>query len=604
MKKRPFSYQQDAYDALLSYLMQEQNFGKNPLVSMATGTGKSLVMAMFVWGMLARWPHLRMMQVTHAKELIAGNYGELMSLWPAAPAGVYSAGLGERNTRAQVTFAGIQSVHARPASFGHIDFLLVDEAHTISANEKTTYMKFIAALRTKNPNLIVIGFTATPFRMTSGLLVDGDMFDEVVYDIGGGESFVWAVDEGYLIRPVPKYPGFQLDSDAVRIVAGDFDNRAASQAMQDQDILERAVDTCIALGTEQGRQSWLHFCQSIEDAELVADMFTYKGHPHEAVHSKRTDRDEVLKVFAEGGLRGVTNKNILTTGYNNPAIDLIGMLRLTRSPGLWVQMIGRGTRPIWMPGFNIDTKQGRLDSVLASPKQTCLVLDFVGNTSRLGPINYPRIPARRGKGAGGDMTRLCPKCETYCHISNRACPECGYAFPPPERLQVTASESPIIEDRTLDLSKQPDPKQFEVFGVSRMYCSRHSGKGGKPDTMRVDYSCDLHRYSAWVGFDHPGGSYPYKRAIAWWEQHNGAGVPASVEEALEHASELHKPKFLRVWVNTKYPEIVEYDFRETRFQLPPELGGPPLQEPTTTTPPDEVNWKHQLGTDYDDDIPF
>jgi len=584
--KQPRDYQEAANIALWNYLHEQP--GKNPLVVEATGLGKSLSIAMIVRMLLYYYPTTRVLQTCYVKELVAGNHTELMQFWPSAPAGIYSAGLGVRDLRKQVTFASIMSVAKRAHAFQHIDFLIVDEAHTISDKDTATYSKFIAELRKVNPGLVVIGFTATPFRMTSGMLTDGDMFDEVVYDIGSGESFVWAVEQGYLIRPVPKNPGFELNSEAVGLQAGDFKNKEASDAMRDQDILERAVDMTIAMGLEQGRQNWLTFCQSIDDAELVADMYTYKGHPHEAVHSKRDDREDVLDRWMRGELVGVTNKDILTTGINNPKIDLITMLRLTRSPGLWVQMIGRGTRPLWVshignnggqPLYDIRTWEGRMASILASSKQTCLVLDFVGNTRRLGPINYPNLPKRRGAGSGGDMTRECPACATYCHISLVACPECGYEFPPPERITPDASEADIVSTKVIDLTVQPPPKEFVVFGVHRMVCAHHSGRNGKPDTMRVDYFCGLRRFSTWVCLAHADGSFPRRKAEDWWKAHGGQQAPSDIALATETAGDLNKPKFIKVWVNTKYPEIVGYDFAGTRFELPPELGGPPLQEP-------------------------
>lgn len=609
--KQPRDYQDAANISLWNYL--HENPGKNPLVVEATGLGKSLNIAMIIRMLLHYYPQTRIMQTCHVKELVKGNHDELLQFWPAAPAGLFSAGLGVRDLRKQVTFASIMSVAKRAHAFQHIDFLIVDEAHTINDKESTTYAKFIADLRRTNPRLVVIGFTATPFRMTSGMLTDGEMFDEVVYDIGSGESFVWAVEQGYLIRPVPKNPGFELDSDAIGIQAGDFKNKETSDALREQDILERAVDMTIAMGIDQGRQNWLTFCQSIDDSELVADMFTHKGYPHEAVHSKRNDREEVLTKWMSGELVGVTNKDILTTGINNPRIDLITMLRLTRSPGLWVQMIGRGTRPLWTPGYDIGTLEGRLNSILASQKQTCLVLDFVGNTKRLGPINYPNLPKRRGSGGGGDPVRECPTCNVYCHISLSACPECGYEFPPPERVKPSASEAAIVDSRALDLSKQLPPKEFEIFDVHRMICSHHEGRNGKPDTMRVDYYSGFRRFSQWVCVAHPYGSFPRRKAEDWWKSHGGETPPHEVDKAVEEAGDLNKPKFLKVWVNTKYPEIVGLDFAGTRFELPPELGGPPLQEPG----PDPLAEQEEeakkarehtmaaMGDGYfDDEIPF
>jgi DNA repair protein RadD len=603
---QPRDYQIACADALWHQVHEHPE--QNPIVVQATGLGKSLQIAMFVYSMLVKYPHLRMMMVTHVKELVQGNYDALKALWPAAPVGVYSAGLNQRDARQQVTYAGIASVAKRAASFGRVDFLLVDEAHRISDKEKTTYNKFIADLKMRNPHLIVIGFTATAFRMTSGLLTDGELFDVECFNIGHGPSFVWAIENGYLMKLVPKYPGFQLDSDAVGIVGGDFDSGEASRAMRDQNILERAVDTSIAFGVEQNRQAWLTFCQSIEDAELLADMFRYKGHDIHAVHSKRDDRDEILAAFNAGKIRGVTNMNVLTTGFNNPNIDMITMLRLTRSPGMHVQMLGRGTRPVFAPGYDIATLEGRKNAILASHKQDCLVLDFVGNVDRLGPINYPNIPKRRGSTGGGPPpTRLCPNCATYIHISIPICTECGYEFPPPERLKPQASEKAIVATDSIDLNYKPPEKEFAIFGVHRMICSENTGKGGKPDTMRVDYFSSYQRFSTWVCFNHAKGSFPRRKAEDWWRDHGGhrKNTPDTVEATLRLVEELAKPKFIKVWINTKYPEIVGYDFRGTRFELPPELGGPPLCEPD----PDPLEVKSSdyagggfYGSDYE--IPF
>lgn len=585
----------------------------NPLVVMATGLGKSLSMAMFSWRMLDAYPHVKILNVTHVKELIAGNYRALLSLWPAAPAGVYSAGLGRKDTRAQITFCGIQSVVRRAKTFGHVDFVLIDEAHRISDSTSSTYSKFIAALRERNPNLVVIGFTATPFRMTSGLLTDGELFDYEVFNLGHGESFVWAIDNGYLIKPVPRDPGFQLDESAISIQAGEYSQVEASAALREQDILERAVETVIQSG--QDRKAWLTFCQSIEDSELVADMFRYKGYPVEAVHSQRADRDDVLAKLKRGELRGVTNRDILTTGFDHPPIDLIAMLRLTRSPGLWVQMLGRGTRPVFEPGYDLTTLEGRLNSILASDKQTCLVLDFVGNTERLGPINYPVMPRKRGAGGGGDApVRKCPQCLTYHHPSVKVCDQCGYEFPKPENIRAEASNSALV----LDLSQLPklEPRNEEVFEVHRMVCMHHSGRNGKPDSLRVDYFSGFNRYSSWICLAHPANTFPRRKAEDWWKAHGGQGqAPRDIDEAVEAAGKLNKPKFIKVWTNTKYPEVLGHDFRGTAFQLPPELGGPPLREPTPDPMHEELErmaeqqraaQEHlaKVFEGYDDDIPF
>jgi DNA repair protein RadD len=116
------------------------------------------------------------------------------------------------------------------------------------------------------------------------------------------------------------------------------------------------------------------------------------------------ERDGILTAFKAGRLRCVTNANVLTTGFDAPGTDLIALLRPTKSVGLYVQMVGRGTR-------------------LAEGKDDCLVLDFAGNTARHGPIDTvdgrKKEPAEDGKAP----IKTCPECKTINHASARHCIE-------------------------------------------------------------------------------------------------------------------------------------------------------------------------------------
>ena len=117
-------YQQAAITSIYGYF---QNNKGNPLVVIPTAGGKSLVMAAFIEGVLKAWPDQRILIVTHVRELIAQNHAEMIGLWPDAPAGIYSAGLGKREAQAKILFAGIQSIHRRAQEIGHTDLVLIDD---------------------------------------------------------------------------------------------------------------------------------------------------------------------------------------------------------------------------------------------------------------------------------------------------------------------------------------------------------------------------------------------------------------------------------------------------------------------------------------------
>lgn len=582
-KKKTRDYQISASTALWNSLHNTPD--KDPLVVMPTGSGKSHTMGVVAGGLLQTYPHVRIMNVVHVKELVKNNYEALLEVLPTAPAGIYSSGLGRKEVR-QITFAGIGSVVGKEKPFGRIDFLFVDEAHRISDKDASSYQKLIRALRATNPHMIVIGFTATDWRMGSGKLTDSGIFDHVCYDLGSGEAFLWMLEQGYLIRPTPKATQSRVDADDISIRKGEFDATEAAAAFDL--IIEPAIDEIIAKG--QDRDAWLIFAQSIEHTEIIAEMISDKGYPAAAIHSKMPEkqRDRILEDFLAGVYRCLVNKDILTTGFDDPRIDLIAALRLTNSPGLWVQMVGRGTRPLWEghighnggpPLYDINTREGRLASIAASRKQDCLVLDFAGNTARLGPINYPHIPRKR-KGAGGEApVRECPCCAELVHISVKVCPGkkpdgslCLYEFPEKEKLRSWAAEQDIVIDKL-----RPPAKEFSIFGVTQMIASRHEARSGKGPSVKVDYFAGIRRFTAWVNPERMRGM-----ALQWWRMHqdpkNPVDMPDTVDEFLIHFNKLRKPMNIKVWMNTKYPEIDDYDFRGTRFELPPELGGPPIRE--------------------------
>ena len=125
-------YQRDAIDALYAYFAEHTG---NPLVIMPTGTGKSVVIASFIRQAIESYRDTRVLVLTHVKELIQQNFLALMRAWPEAPAGIYSAGLSRRDIRAQILFAGIQSIHRHAYKVQRCDLVLIDEAHLLGRSD-------------------------------------------------------------------------------------------------------------------------------------------------------------------------------------------------------------------------------------------------------------------------------------------------------------------------------------------------------------------------------------------------------------------------------------------------------------------------------------
>ena len=517
-------YQQAAIASIYGYF---QNNKGNPLVIIPTAGGKSLVMAAFIEGVLKAWPDQRILIVTHVRELIAQNHAEMIALWPEAPAGIYSVGLGKREAQARVLFAGIQSIHRRAHEVGHTDLVLIDEAHLIPGNTSTMYRRFLDRLAQINPALKVIGLTATPFRTDSGMLHEGKsaLFTDIAFEAPVREL----IDQGYLSPLVSKQPATQLDVSKVGTRAGDFIARDLAAAVDQDAITRAAVAEIIDYGKD--RKSWLAFCSGVDHARHVAEEFQHRGFSCHTIFgdTPKDERDAIIAAFKRGEIRALASMGVLTTGFNAPGVDLIALLRPTKSAGLYVQMVGRGTR-------------------LAPSKENCLVLDFAGNVRRHGPIDLVR-PKRPGEAGGGDApTKVCPMCDSIVALSSTECPDCGYEFPAREvKIAPTAAALPILSPKA--------PQWLPVHGVSY---SRHDKLGGLP-SLKVTYNCGLKSYSEWVCIEHQG--YARQKASDWWRKRApGLPVPLCIDEAILQAGELARPSAISVRPSGRYFEITGYRF--------------------------------------------
>lgn len=519
-------YQNASIVSIYQYFAEKTG---NPILALPTATGKSVILAGFVKGIFEAYSNQRILIATHVKELIEQNHEKLITHWPSAPAGIYSASVGRKDV-APITFVGIQSVAKKAELFGKVDLLLIDECHTVNDTANTQYRLFIDALHAINPYLKVVGFTATPYRLGLGMLTDGGIFDDICFDVTERHAFNRLIAQGYLSPVISKQTQVQLDVSDVSKIGGEYVQKELQEAVDKAPVTAAALEEAIKLG--EGRKHWLVFAAGVEHAQHISEMLNLMGVPSAVVTGDlpKLERERILRDYKAGHYRAVVNNNVLTTGFDFPGIDMIVMLRPTSSPGLWVQMLGRGTR-------------------ICEGKINCLVLDFAGNTRRLGPINDPIIPRKKGKGGGGVApVRLCPECSTYSHASSRICEQCGFEFPKIIKIETTASHQAILADEL------PLIADFDV--TSAEY--RKHEKVGKPPSLRVTYFCGLRRFEEWVCLEHLG--YAKIKAQAWWEERAKMPAPITIDEALSRIPELTPPIKIRVWINTKYPEILGYDF--------------------------------------------
>lgn len=496
-------YQHEAVAAVYQHLRERDD---NPCVVIPTGGGKTPVMATICRDAAVTWGG-RVLIVAHVKELLEQSADKLRVICPEVKFGIYSASLKRRDTQAPVIVAGIQSIYRRACELGPFDLILVDEAHMIPPEGEGMYQQFLAEAKVVNPDVRVIGLTATPYRLKSGLICTPDHFlNQVCYDVGVRELIV----QGFLSPLVTKAGITRVDTSAVHVRGGEF-VAGEVEALMDQDELVEAACQEIVAATQE-RRAVLIFATGIMHGRHVQRVL---GRQHGITcgfvsgETPIDERDATLKAFRDGALKYLCNVNVLTTGFDAPNIDCVAMLRPTMSPGLYYQMVGRGFR--LFPG-----------------KPNCLVLDFGGNVLRHGPVDAIRILERPG-GTGDAPAKECPECHAVIAAGFATCPQCGYEFPPPERQkhEAKATEAGILSGQMTDT-------KYEVMDVSFSVHTKRDATPETPKTMRVDYRLGLsHWQSEFICVEHDG--YARQKAESWWQRRSPDPVPDTAERAVEIA---------------------------------------------------------------------
>jgi DNA repair protein RadD len=566
LKLRP--YQEEAKAAVYAYL---RNHDDNPCVVIPTAGGKTPIMAAICKDVVGR-DDGRVLILAHVKELLEQTADKLNTVCPEVQFGIYSAGLKRRDTDNQVIVAGIQSVYQRADELGAFDLVLVDECHLIPLEGDGMYRQFLADARTINPNLRIIGFTATPFRLKTGPICTPDGFlNAICYEIGVYDL----ITQGYLCSLTTKGGKTKADTSKLHIRNGEFVPDEVEALMGDsklvqaacREIVEYTRDRQAVLIFASGINHGCHVVKVLQEQHGVQCGFIVGDTPAET-------RNTLLAKFKAGELKYLCNVNVLTTGFDAPNIDCVVLLRPTMSPGLYYQMVGRGFR-------------------LHPGKQNCLVLDFGGNVLRHGPVDQIR-PPEPTKSDGQAPAKECPECMSLIATGYACCPDCGHEFPQLQHVKHAATAS-----KACILSGQITTTKHTVEEVFYNVHHKRGAPENAPRTMRVDYRVGWHKYqSEWICFEHTG--YARQKAIAWWKRRSHEPVPNTAEKAvlLARAGRLAPTRTITVRRITgeKFDQIIGYELGD----IPPPLSGHNL-------PADALDFPfgyNAIGQEAEDEIPW
>ena len=394
MTLRP--YQQDASDAAIAWMRQSI---EPACIEAVTAAGKSHViadMALRIHDMTGK----RVLCLAPSAELVIQNRAKMLAT--GTPASMFSASAGAKDLRHPIVFGSPLTVKNRISRFqdGYA-MVVLDECHGISP----TVRGIIEEMRAGNPNLRVIGLTATPYRLGSGYIFrqwpDGVVNDDTrarepyftkcVYRITGPDL----IKQGFLTRHVIGETGAEhYDTSALAVNSrGQFDAGAVDRAYHGHGRKTAAIVADV-VARSRDRMGVMLFAATVRHAEEVMASLPPDLSAMITGDTPKAERASIIARFKAQRLKYLVNVSVLTTGFDAPHVDVIAILRKTESVGLLQQIIGRGLR-------------------LHDGKRDCLVLDYTDNLDTHcpdGDLFAPEVKAGKGGGDSGGLKCLCPDC--------------------------------------------------------------------------------------------------------------------------------------------------------------------------------------------------
>ena len=361
----PRDYQADALNGI------EENYAQGinrQLVFFATGLGKSSGVMMHL---PMRFPHHildhGMLFLAHRRKILMQAYNKFRAAYPNLWVGLE---MGEREATGMedAVFASVESLgreyQMRIAKYQDKKFgvVVADEGHHVKpdgtwdrvlnffgvgSNEQQHYTINVQGSQVKPLSVFL---TATPTRTDENTLapfVDG---------IAAEMSITDGVEQGWLTG----IKGHR---------ANDPDH--ALDADDDQAAIDYLVNAYRKYLT--GERT-LIFASSVDESERLAANLRQHGLANAGHVDAGTPKDERRRIYQsfedpDGEIDALSNRLVLTEGYDNPSITAILDNAETESKPLHIQKIGRGLRP--HPDANVDaydTPEERKAEIRRSPK--------------------------------------------------------------------------------------------------------------------------------------------------------------------------------------------------------------------------------------------
>lgn len=396
---------------------------KDILILSPTGSGKTALTANILQGAAAKgntsWFGC------HRRELIKQSVDTFLEC--NVPVGIIAANFPQM-LDSPVQVCSIQTLQNRLPHLTKPKIMIFDEAHHCAAASWEKVFNWTVGS-------IHIGLTATPERP------DGKGLKKYFKVMVRGPGVQELIDEKFL-SDYHLYSPNPPDMSQVKIARGDYVIEQAEEVVDKPTITGDAITHYQRYAS--GKRA-LVFCVSINHSKHVVEQFVAAGirAAHIDGETRQDERDDIIAQFMRGEIEVISNCDLFGEGFDCPGIECVIMLRPTTSLPLYLQQAGRGLRPIYAPGFDLETIEGRTAAVGAGGKTHAIILDHVGNSQRHGLPCEEREwslegkEGRKKKAKDDDAFRVktCLHCFRANETWRKACKydDCKSEFPAEER---------------------------------------------------------------------------------------------------------------------------------------------------------------------------
>jgi superfamily II DNA or RNA helicase len=378
----------------------------NTLAVAPTGAGKTVIFSAIIGELHGKCTR-KTCVLAHRDTLTVQNENKFKRFNPRISTSIVDAS--SKNWDGDVIFAMVQTLSREQnlSQMPRLDALVIDEAHHATSE---SYQRIIAHTRYHNPNILILGVTATPNRG------DKQGLNSVFNNVSDQITVHELIESGHLVKPRTFVMDLGLHKALkdVRKTMNEYDMNAVADIMNHRPINDEVVRHW---QEHASTRKTIIFCSTIQHAIDVCTAFQEKGIKAGVIYGDMSQKDKqaVLDAYTNEDLQVIVNVAVLTEGFDYPPTSCVVLLRLSSYKSTMTQMIGRGLRIV---------DSNEYPHII---KNDCIVLDFGTSTLIHGSLEDDVNLEGKSK-AGEAPYKQCPECQGSVPSASQECSLCGYVW--------------------------------------------------------------------------------------------------------------------------------------------------------------------------------